>query len=153
MEVFRLSRLKYTSELSGKGAAIKGARWNSAGTEMIYSACNRSLAMAEIAVHFSLAAIPDDYYMLTIFIPDNTSIKTVQTKDLPDRWSQFPHSKTTQKYGDNFINSNEYCLLKIPSVVTKGDHNILINPFHVEFPNIKIISKEKFPFDEGLFSP
>lgn len=153
MEVFRLSRFKYISYLSGKGAAIKGARWNNIGTEIIYTANNRSLAMAEVAVHFSLATIPEGYYMITIFIPNNTSIKIVQVKDLPEKWNQFPHNKNTQIFGDDFINSNDYCLLKIPSVVTKGDYNVLINPFHPEFEKIKIIAQEKFPFDERLFSP
>ncbi|MBA2407387.1 MAG: RES family NAD+ phosphorylase, partial [Chitinophagales bacterium] len=57
MEVYRLSRQKFAGSLSGKGAAIKGARWNSAGVELIYTSANRSLAMAEIAVHFSLATL------------------------------------------------------------------------------------------------
>ena len=151
MEIFRLAREKYMADLSGKGAAIKGARWNSIGTEIIYTASNRSLAMAEIAVHFTLATLPDDYYMMTIFIPDNTSIKTVQLKDLPPKWNQFPHNKDTQQFGNVFIEENKYCLLKIPSVVTKGDHNILINPFHPEFKHIEIIDQEKFPFDERIF--
>jgi RES domain-containing protein len=37
MEVFRLSREKYAATLSGKGAAIRGERWNSVGVEMIYN--------------------------------------------------------------------------------------------------------------------
>ena len=71
MEVYRLSRESFALPLSGKGAALKGARWNSPGVELIYSAANRSLAMAEIAVHFTLATLPSDYVMLTIFIPDD----------------------------------------------------------------------------------
>ena len=55
MEVYRLTRQKFASRLSGKGAAIKGARWNSPGVEIVYTAVNRSLAMAEVAVHFTLA--------------------------------------------------------------------------------------------------
>ena len=54
MEVFRLTRSKFSNILSGKGAAEKGARWNSMGMELIYTAANRSLAMAEVAVHFTL---------------------------------------------------------------------------------------------------
>ena len=46
MEVFRLTRTKFYTSLSGKGAAEKGARWNSIGLELIYTAANRSLAMA-----------------------------------------------------------------------------------------------------------
>jgi RES domain-containing protein len=78
MEAYRLSREMYASTLSGKGAAIKGARWNSIGVEMIYTASNRSLAMAEVAVHFTLATLPSDYMMITIFIPDDISLSKVE---------------------------------------------------------------------------
>ena len=60
MEVFRLSRDRYARTLSGEGAARAGGRWNSPGVEMVYTAGNRSLAMAEVAVHLSLAMLPED---------------------------------------------------------------------------------------------
>jgi hypothetical protein len=41
--------------------------------------------------------------------------------------------------------------LKVPSATTKGDHNLLINPFHPEFKEIKIVAVEPFPFDNRLF--
>lgn len=151
MEVFRLSREQYVNPLSGKGAAIKGARWNSIGVELIYTASNRSLAMAEVAVHFTLATLPDDYMMVTIYIPDSIKIKNILEKALSADWKNFPHSPSTQKFGDDFVFKNEYCLLRVPSVVTKGDYNILINPNHIDFGKIKIIGIEKFPFDKRIF--
>lgn len=151
MEVFRLSRKKYSSVLSGAGSAIKGARWNSPGTELIYTASNRSLAMAEVAVHFTLATLPEDYIMTTIFIPDNLSIIIIQVKDLPENWNSFPYLSSTQYFGDTLVRENKFCLLKIPSAVTKGDFNILINPKHAEFRKIKIISQEHFPFNNRIF--
>jgi len=90
MEVFRLSREKFSSPLSGVGAAVKGARWNSVGIEMIYTAANRSLAMAEVAVHFSISTIPEDYVMITIYIPDNISMKKIDVAELPPNWNSFP---------------------------------------------------------------
>lgn len=150
MEVFRLSREKFSS-LSGKGAAMIGARWNSIGVELIYCASNRSLAMAEVAVHFTLATLPSDYVMMTIFIPDDLLIKKLDTSDLPLEWNTFPHSKSTQAIGDLFVAENQYCLLLVPSVVTQGDYNILINPNHPDFSKIKIIKTEKFPFDKRIF--
>ncbi|HAQ21502.1 MAG TPA: RES superfamily protein [Prolixibacteraceae bacterium] len=151
MEVFRLSREKFASILSGKGAAIRGARWNSIGVELIYSASNRSLAMAEVAVHFSLATFPIDYVMMTIFIPDEISLQKLSLSDLPTDWNAFPHPSSTQNIGDKFVSENKYCVLQIPSVVTQGDYNILINPNHPEFSKIKIIKTEKFPFDKRIF--
>lgn len=151
MELFRLSKKKWSEALTGKGAALKGGRWNSQGTEIIYCAVSRSLAMAEVAVHFALSALPDDYMMTTIYAPDNTSIKTLQEKDLPKDWNAFPYIAATHIFGDEFIRANKYCILKVPSAVTKGDFNMLINPFHPEFKKFKIISSEPFPFDHRLF--
>ena len=151
MEAFRLSREKYAASLSGKGAALKGARWNSIGVEMIYTASNRSLAMAEVAVHLTLATLPDDYLMLTIYLPDDISIQKLTLADLPIDWNKFPHPNSTQSVGDKFIAENKYCVLEIPSVVTQGDFNLLINPYHLEFSRVRIIAQAKFPFDERIF--
>jgi len=151
MEAFRLSREKYAAPLSGKGAAMKGARWNSIGVEIIYTASNRSLAMAEVAVHLTLATIPGDYVMVTIRLPDDISTQKLTEADLPVNWNAFPHPVSTQIIGDKFIADNKYCVLQIPSVVTQGDYNLLINPYHSDFPKIKIIAIEKFPFDKRIF--
>lgn len=151
MEAYRLSREKFSANLSGIGAAMKGARWNSIGIEMIYTASNRSLAMAEVAVHLSLATLPDDYMMMTIHIPDDISINRLNITDLPVDWNKFPHPSTTQSIGDKFISENLYCVLQIPSSVTEGDYNLLLNPHHAEFKRIKIINTKKFIFDQRLF--
>ena len=151
MEVFRLARERHANELSGKGAARKGARWNSEGVEVIYTAANRSLAMAEVAVHLTLGTIPDDFVMLTIQIPDDVSVLKLSPSDLPINWNAFPYPPANQKIGDSFIQENKFCLLQIPSAVTRGDYNMLINPNHKDFAKIKITATEKFPFDKRIF--
>lgn len=151
MEAYRLCREKFSTKLSGIGAAMKGARWNSIGVEMIYTASNRSLAMAEVAVHLSLATLPEDYMMMTIHIPDDISMKRLNVSDLPIDWNKFPHPSTTQIIGDRFISENPHCVLQIPSSVTEGDYNLLINPHHIEFQRIKILDIKKFIFDQRLF--
>ena len=151
MKVYRLAREKLAAPLSGKGAAIKGARWNPIGIELIYTAKNRSLAMAEVAVHFTLATLPEDYMMITINIPDEIKVKQLSEADLPDDWKEFPHPISTQKVGNDFVIENKYCVLIIPSVVTQGDFNVLINPNHKDFPKVTIAKIEKFPFDKRIF--
>ena len=151
MELHRLSQEKYAGSLSGKGAALKGARWNSVGFELVYTAANRSLAMAEIAVRLTLATIPNDYVMVTLFAPDDIGMFQLAPKDLPSDWNSWPHSVSTQAIGDRFIIENKYPILKVPSAVTQGDFNLLINPFHVDFHRIKIVQQEAFPFDRRIF--
>ena len=151
MEVYRLVREKYATPLSGVGASLKGARWNSPGTELIYTAINRSLAMAEVAVHLTLATLPEDYLMVTIHVPEDISVEKISADDLPVDWKEFPHPSSSQRIGDQFVQKKEACILIVPSAVTQGDFNILINPKHPEFGKISIIKMEKFPFDHRIF--
>ncbi len=152
MQVYRLSREKYANQLSCIGASRSGNRWNSKGTEIIYCADSRALAMAEVSVHISLTALPKDFVMMEIFIPDFIEIHSVAESELFERWNDFPHNYRTQKIGDNFIMDNKYCILKVPSAVVKGDFNYLVNPYHSNFKRVKIKNFYKFPFDVRLFS-
>ena len=151
MKVYRLSRKKYPVELSGKGAAIVGGRWNPKGTELIYTAKSRALAMAEVAVHLSLATLPDDFVMLEIDIPPEVSRKELEMDALPRRWNSFPYDLKTQRFGEEFCRENFYCLLEVPSAVVPGDRNVLINPKHPDFFQIKIVNVSDFPFDRRIF--
>jgi RES domain-containing protein len=151
MLVYRLTRERFAHTLSGKGAAIKGGRWNSVGVELLYTASNSSLAMAEVAVHLTLATLPADFMMVSILIPDSLLVQEIPLSQLPTNWQSFPHPSSTQVFGDQFVAENKSCVLKIPSVVTQGDFNFLINPNHPDFAKVEIQSIEKFPFDQRIF--
>lgn len=150
MEVFRLSRDRYARTLSGEGTARTGGRWNSPGVEMVYTAMNRSLAMAEVAVHLSLAMLPEDYRMITIDIPDRVSRHQLALKRLPANWKAFPHPAATRALGDRFIAEGKHCILIVPSAITQGDFNYLLNPRHPDFKKIRIRKVEAFPFDRRM---
>ena len=151
MEVFRLLNKKHSIELSGIGAARLGARWNSKGTEIVYTAESRALAMAEVAVHLTLATLPSSFCMITIQIPEDIQILSCNPKKLTIGWNAFPENYTTQIIGDAFIQKKQYCIMKVPSAVVKGDFNYLLNPNHPEFKRIKITHNENFPFDKRIF--
>ena len=151
MKIFRLSKQKYSDDLSGIGAELTGGRWNNKGTRMLYTSDSRALCTAEIAVHVPMGLIPKDYYLITIEVPDTISLKKIDSKSLPKNWINFPYSSTTQNIGEDFIANGKYLILKVPSAVVQGDFNFLINPSHKEFEKVKVICKEKFNFDERLF--
>ena len=151
MKVFRLSKQRYTSDLSGSGAGLTGGRWNKIGTKLLYTSDSRALCTAEIAVHTPIGIIPCDYYLITIEIPDSVEVFKPDTSSLPDEWKSFPHSEITQLIGEEFISKCEFLAMKAPSAVVQGDFNYLINPSHEDFDKIRIIDKEKFTFDGRLF--
>ena len=106
--------------------------------------------MAEVLVHLSLGMLPDDFMMLTIFIPDNLPVIKWSLKDLPKNWNEFPFAAATQKMGDAFVLENEAAVLCVPSVVTSGDFNYLLNLAHPDFKKIQILESVPFPFDNRL---
>jgi RES domain-containing protein len=146
-----LSKEKYSKELNGKGASKSGNRWNSKGTEIVYTSESRALAMAEVAVHLTLATLPSDYVMMEIELPDKIKTDQIHVEDLPNNWNMHPPVPKTQKIGDRFIDSMDFCVLKVPSAVVQGDFNYLLNPYHKDFPKIKIAEIKKFPFDKRVF--
>ena len=152
MIVFRLSKSKYSKDLSGAGAEKTGGRWNSKGKALIYTSASRALCVTEIAVHTPLGIVPKDYELISLELPDASGILEIKTADLPHNWKSFPHPNSTQAFGDSFITSGKHLVLKVPSAVVQGDFNYLINPRHPDSPKVKVISIEPFQFDERLFN-
>jgi RES domain-containing protein len=150
MIVFRLSKSKYSGDLTGKGAEKSGGRWNSKGIPMIYTTASRALCTAEIAVHTPLGYVPDDYKIITIEIPDN-SVQEFNIQDLPANWRSFPHTDSTQKIGNKFIDEGKYLAMKVPSALVQEEYNYLLNTGHRDFNRVKILSTDPFNFDKRLF--
>ena len=151
MEVFRLSKAKYSEDLSGRGAELYGGRWNSKGFPMLYTSANRALCMAEIAVHAPLGLVPVGYMLMTISIPASIKIKRLSKSALGKNWKDFQFTQSTQKIGDDFIKDGKFAILEVPSAVVEGDSNFLINPRHKDARKIKLKEAVPFSFDERLF--
>ena len=148
MIVYRLSKEIYANDLSGKGAEIAGARWNSKGRPALYTGQSIALCVAEIAVHIPLGILPKDYRLVHIEIPD---VEFFEPKRLPKDWNIFPHPNSAQKIGDKFLKENKFLLMKIPSAAVQGEFNYIINPLHINFSEVRIKKIEKFTFDDRLF--
>jgi len=146
MEIFRLNNIAFT-ELSGIGASIHPGRWNRSGTEMIYCAGSRALAMLEVLVHvpYNLAGT---YLLFTIQVPGEVNNLETTVGSLPDNWQV--DKERTQLLGEEFIHSNHSCILKVPSAVVPGEFNFLLNPNHPNYKKISIKNKEIIAFDERL---
>lgn len=151
MLVFRLSKAKYKDQLSGYGASLHGQRWNSKGTEVIYTAESRALACSEVAVHLPLGILPDDYYMVEIEIPDGLPVEKINEKTLPEGWNALPALPASRNIGDELVSKNKLLALGVPSAVIKGDFNYILNPRHISFNQVRIIDAYPFPFDRRLF--
>ncbi len=150
MRVYRVSKTKYAHDLSGEGARRLGGRWNSKGTSVLYTACNSSLAILEKLVHIPPFILPKDLKIIVLEIPDTIILDNTIVDDLPSNWiSRSEHPKILA-IGDQFILDKKYVGLRVPSAINILDQNILLNPAHPDFKDIKIIDELPIDFDRRL---
>ncbi len=150
MIVYRITDCRYVTDLSGRGAALYGGRWNSKDTYMVYTAQNHALALLEAVVH--IGKVPaKGFCMAAIDIPDE-SISTLMPDKLPADWQTNPPPDHLKAIGDRFIVSNKYLALRMPSALMMEEYNYLLNPGHPAFNKVKIISQRPIKVDERLFA-
>jgi RES domain-containing protein len=151
VEVYRLTKTRYATQLSGEGASVFGGRWNLPGTKVIYTAENRSLALVEVLVHLQLTGIPDEYCMVTIHFPDILPVVAISVDQIHADWDVFPNTSHTQKLTDHYFHEMDFAAVRVPSAITKGEYNLLLNPLHPQFNTISIKEVQPFEFDRRLF--
>jgi RES domain-containing protein len=141
MRAVRLAKRRY-ADLSGEGAAISGARWNSKGKPMAYTSSCGALAVVEYLAHVSM--LPSGLMLMLIEIPDTLKIERVHS--IPADPAAFT------QIGDEWLDSKATAVLEVPSVLIPRQKNYLINPEHPLFGAISIIESNPFAFDSRLLS-
>ena len=147
--VYRITKSKYADDLSGIGAFKVGGRWNSKGSQMLYTSSSISLSVIENLVHLTFHHVPSDMMIVKISIPTD-SISFIERASLNGIWNKFPFEKYTQKIGDQWLFSQESLVLVVPSAVNIYEYNYLINPHHPKFKEVKIEEIIPFDFDSRL---
>lgn len=136
MKVYRISKCAYVRDISGKGAALNGGRWNSEGIYMLYTAESASLAMLESLVHFG-GRIRGAYCQLALDVPDH-NILEIPEAELPANWRIHPAPEALGMIGNRFIKDGHFLTLKVPSVLIPREFNFLLNPGHPDFKKVRI---------------
>jgi RES domain-containing protein len=144
IEAYRLHSSRYRAN-DGKGAAVHGGRWNPRGTEVLYAAASRSLAILEILVHYSV--LPRDFVITSISLPDRISIIDVPDTVLTDGWDRPVPIPATQQYGRTWIADGGSAVLRVPSVIVPREPNYVLNVLHPDFLQIVFGPSEPFFFD------
>lgn len=151
MQVFRIARANRRYDLSGYGAFLVGGRWNLPGLSLLYTAETRSLAMLEVLVHLPASDLPADMYLLTLEVPDMLSREEIALADLPADWQRLTQPLPTAVLGHGWLQASRSLALRVPSVIVAQEHNLLLNPAHSEFAQVRLAAEpEPFHFDDRL---
>lgn len=148
MLCWRIARQRY-ADLSGSGGLKNSGRWHRAGHPVIYAATSIALAALEYAVH--TAERPVDSVLVTIELPDDslTTIEDVLGGPLPGNWP-FAEAQT-QHLGTGWLDSRASIALGVPSLVIPRERNLILNPRHDRFSEVRMIEVAPFFFDPRIF--
>lgn len=151
MKVFRISKAKYRKDLSGKGAELFGGRWNPIGIPALYTSENRALCALEILAHTPKDFLPPKYIIQAIQIPKDLEslILALSNKELPRNWDSIQNIRETEELGKTYFENN-YLGIIVPSVIIKQEKNIVLNPLHPKYAEIKITEEISFSIDDRL---
>jgi RES domain-containing protein len=126
------------------------ARWHSAGRPIVYTAQSLSLAALETLVRLKQTNDIQPFYAYSMEIPDHLILTP---KSLPVRWKS--RIAVSRAFGDAWLKTNNLPALRVPTVITPGEWNVLVNPFHPQFSLKWIVTgpdaytfdaRHKFPY-------
>jgi RES domain-containing protein len=127
MRVFRIGAAVFTRSrkeaFSGRGGVYASARWHSAGRPIVYTAQSLSLAALEILVRLKQTNDIQPFYAYSMEIPDHLILTP---KSLPVRWKS--RIAVSRAFGDAWLKANDLPALRVPTVITPGEWNVLVNP-------------------------
>ena len=154
MKLWRVARATHSASgraaFNGVGGLSVDGRWHTRGRPIVYTARTESLAKLEALVHLNPTLAPR-LVLVEATIPDRL-VATLRGA-LPAGWNDLPDSGAARSVGDTWLQSGSSLGLEVPSVHSRTETNVLINPAHPEFAQLVIGDPVPFAFDRRLIVP
>ncbi len=133
---------------SGQGGLYASARWHTAGHPIIYTAQSLSLAALEILVRLKQTNDIQPFYAYSADIPEAFILKP---NSYPARWKS--RMAVSRSFGDAWLEAKTSPAILVPTVITPGEWNVLLNPLHPQF-SMKWVTTgpDAYTFDARLLS-
>lgn len=151
MRAWRIAKAKYALDRSGAGGLAEGGRWHARGTPVIYAGLSVEICAMEKLVHTG-AILPADLQLVSLTLPDEAALyETVDTKALPG-WEAMPPDPVSIEFGTDFLRSRRALGLIVPSAIVPEARNLIVNPLHPRFAEVRLEIERPFVFDRRLRS-
>jgi RES domain-containing protein len=152
MRVFRIGAALFArtrkQAFSGQGGLYASARWHTAGHPIIYTAQSLSLAALEILVRLKQTTDIQPFYAYSADIPEAFILKP---NLYPARWKS--RMAVSRSFGDAWLQAKTSPAILVPTIITPGEWNVLLNPLHPQF-SMKWVTTgpDAYTFDARLLS-
>jgi len=151
MRFWRICRRRYAAEAAtGEGARLYGGRWNSRGVCVVYASVSLALAAVETFVNLEPNLRPTDLVAIECEMPDALEISRLDLTALPTDWHE-SRDESLHRLGDEWIREGRSAALLVPSAAIRGEWNVLLNPAHPDFGQIRFHDPRPFEFDVRMF--
>ena len=139
-------------DLSGKGAACSGARWNHPGEHVVYASTSISLAAWETRAHLGQGlALPWNRYLVRLDIPAALwAASHLLAEPWPVGWDALPEGQVSRQAGSAWLQAGRSALLRVPSVIVPEEMNVLINPQHPSSRGLRAVKLRRFVHDHRV---
>jgi RES domain-containing protein len=147
MTVFRIALKKFGATareaFNGGSGYFADGRWHSRGRYLDYAAESRSLATLERLVHYKRFDCLEPHVIYAVDVP-NEHVDTVLSP--PRGWDGDDLLGAAQAIGNNWCDKADSPALQVPSAVTPGEHNLMLNSRHTAW-NWKWVVSDAIPFN------
>jgi RES domain-containing protein len=131
MKVFRIALEQFGATakdaFSGQSGYCADGRWHTRSRFLDYAAESRSLATLERLVHYKRFYHLAPHVIFEVDVPDS-EIETVLA--FPKGWDGDDLLPAAQAIGNTWLDKAKSPALQVPSAVTPGEHNLLLNTRH-----------------------
>ncbi len=150
MRLWRLSSFPSADRtFDGEGARLFPGRWNDEGVPVVYTSEHLSLAVVELFVHLEPRHLKRAYYAFSVEV-DERLLETLGASRLPQNWKAEETPASTRALGSAWARAGRTLGLVVPSAVVPGERNVILNPRHAAFADVKIDGPSRFAFDPRM---
>ena len=151
MRTWRIAIEKAALDRDCKGAREAGGHWHSEGQPALYAAMTVELAVLEKFVHTEeIDEAP--LVLVAVDLPDDPALGLdVARQDLPQGWDSLDDGGSATAFGTAFLKRRDYLYMRVPSVIVGDGVNLVINPAHHAYEQVKLSVARTFSFDPRMF--
>lgn len=90
--------------------------------------------------------------LVAIDLPDDPGLGLdVKAEALPEGWDALEDGGSAAAFGIAFLKKRDYLYMRVPSVIVGEGVNLVINPAHHAYDQVKLSIARSFGFDPRMF--
>lgn len=150
MRSWRIAEEDVALDRSCEGARKSGGHWHAEGCAALYAAMTVELAVLEKFVHTE--GDGPGLALVAVDLPDDPELGLdVRREDLPEGWDDLDDGGSATRFGTAFLDKCHHLYMRVPSVIVGEGINLVINPEHPAYADVKLGIVRSFRFDPRMF--